>query len=252
MDLNFWHYLLIAVLGAAAGVINILAGGGSNLILPVLMMLGVPPEAANGSNRIGVFLQSLAGIRGFAGAGKVPPRGELWPLMLPTLIGGLAGAVLASVLPAALLKPTLLCSMLFVAGWVVFKPDLFAVQAGGKPKKISLLPWLALFAAGIYGGFVQAGVGLLMLPVFAGLLCYDLVRANALKLVCTFGFTAVAVAVFLIQGQVWWHIALPLAAGNVAGALLGVKLAVKVSPQLLRWGVFVMTVCAAVPALFYD
>lgn len=250
MELQFWHYALIALLGVVASVINILAGGGSNLVLPLLMVLGIPPEVANGSNRIGIFLQSLAGIRGFAKAGRMPPAGELWPIMLPTLIGGLFGALAASVLPPSLLKPTLLFSMLFVAGWVALQPDLFTVKPEGRPKKITLLPWLWLFAAGVYGGFVQAGVGLLMLPVFAGVLCYDLVRANALKLICTLGFTTLAVLVFLLQGQIWWNVALVLAAGNFIGALIGVKIALKVPPQVLRWSVFVMTLCAVIPALW--
>lgn len=252
MDLTLWQYLLIGLIGIIASIINILAGGGSNLILPVLMMMGVPPDVANGSNRIGVFLQSLTGIKGFAGAGRLPPVGEMRPIVLPTLIGGLAGAVLASVLPASVLKPTLLFSMLFVAGWVVVRPGMFAVHPQGQPKPVSLLPWLALFAVGVYGGFVQAGTGLLMLPVLIGVLCYDLVRANALKLVCTLGFTTLAVAVFLIQGQVWWHIALPLAAGNIIGAVLGVKIALKAPPGLLRWGVFVMTLAGVILALATD
>lgn len=250
MDLTLWHYLLLAVLGIIASIINILAGGGSNLILPVLMMMGVPPDIANGSNRIGVFLQTITGIRGFAGAGRIPPARELWPIMLPTLLGGLFGAVLASVLPATLLKPTLLLSMLFVAGWVVFKPDMFAVKPEGEPKKITLLPWLWLFVVGIYGGFVQAGVGLLMLPVFAGVLCYDLVRSNALKLICTFGFTTLAVTIFLIQGQIWWHVAVPLAIGNIIGAMVGVKIAMNIPANVMRWGVFVMTLCAVTLALY--
>lgn len=249
MDLNLWQYFLITVLGIIASIINILAGGGSNLILPVLMMMGVPPEIANGSNRIGVFLQTLTGIRGFAGAGRVPPTRELWPIILPTLLGGLCGAIMASILPPSLLKPTLLLSMLFVAAWVVFKPDMFTVQATDKPRNVSLSSWLWLFAVGIYGGFVQAGVGLLMLPVFVGVLCYDLVRANALKLICTFGFTTLAVLIFISQGQIWWHIAIPLAAGNIIGAAIGVKIALKAPPSMMRWGIFIMTLCAVTLAL---
>lgn len=252
-DLTLWHYAAIAALGVAAGVINILAGGGSNLILPVLMMFGIPPDIANGSNRVGVFLQSLEGIRGFAKAGKIPPRENIVQLLIPTASGGLAGAVLAAVLPAAVLKPTLLLAMLAVAGLMLFKPHLMTAHAAaGVPLDVRRhkRAWLLLFGCGIYGGFVQAGVGLLMLPVLMGLLHYDPARANALKIICTLGFTTVALLVFLLNGQVWWLLGLTLAAGNVAGAAIGVRCALKISPQKMRWLVFVMTLVGATMALF--
>lgn len=249
MDLHFWHYGVIFILGAIAGMINIMAGGGSNLILPVLMMFGIPPEIANGSNRVGVFLQAVTGIHGFARAAKVPGMAQLKPIVLPTLLGGLAGAVSASVLPGEILKPTLLLCMLFVAAWVAFKPDVFISKPTDDPKPISPAVFAWLFAVGVYGGFVQAGVGLLMLPVFAGILGYDLVRSNALKVICTFGFTAVALAVFLWQGQVWWQVAMPLSLGNILGAALGVKIALGIPAWILRWMVFAMTLVAVSLAL---
>ena len=108
-----------------------------------------------------------------------------------------------------------------------------------------------MFLAGIYGGFVQAGVGLLMLPMLVALLRFDTVRANALKILCTLGFTAVALLIFISQGQVWWTLGLVLAAGNVLGALVGVRVAMKLSPQNMRWAVFVMTLLAVAFALVY-
>lgn len=250
MDLYFWHYGVIFILGIIASIINIMAGGGSNLVLPVLMMFGIPPEIANGSNRVGVFLQSITGIHGFAQAAKVPSMAQLKPIVLPTLLGGLLGAILASVLPSEILKPTLLLCMLFVAAWVAFKPDVFTAKPTDEPKPISpaVFGWLLL--VGVYGGFVQAGVGLLMLPVFAGILGYDLVRSNALKVMCTVGFTAVALAVFLWQGQIWWQVAIPLSLGNIVGAALGVRVALNIPAWTLRWVVFAMTLVGVSLALF--
>lgn len=252
-DLSLWHYLAIAVLAVVAGVINIVAGGGSNLILPTLMVFGIPPDIANGSNRVGVFLQSLAGIQGFAKADKIPPAPQVWRIMLPTLIGGTVGAVLASQLPAWLLKPSLLLVMLLVAGLMLFKPNLLNNPPDAEPVNINSHPkaWAGMFLAGIYGGFVQAGVGLLMLPMLVALLRFDTVRANALKILCTLGFTTVALLIFISQGQVWWTLGLVLAAGNVLGALVGVRVAMKLSPQNMRWAVFVMTLLAVAFALVY-
>ena len=120
MDLNVYQYLLLAALGVAAGVINMMAGGGSNLILPVLMMFGVPADIANGSNRVGVLLQSVSGLQGFRNAGKLPTQ-DLPAILWPTLIGGLFGALVASFAPVAVLKPMLLITMLSVAAFAFFK-----------------------------------------------------------------------------------------------------------------------------------
>lgn len=249
IDLSSWHYLAIFILGTLASIINMMAGGGSNIILPILMMLGIPPEVANGSNRVGIFLQSLTGIHGFARASKIPSSQQTIPILLPTLLGGLLGALLVSILPSSLLKPALLLSMLTVASWVFFKPNLFNVSANQSIKKITPYIWISLFTIGIYGGFVQASVGLLMLPIFVAVLGYDLVRANALKLICTLGFTSVSLFIFLWQGYIWWLVAIPLALGNMLGAYLGVKIALRIPTQIVRWLIFIMTLLAVLLAL---
>ncbi|WP_274584723.1 sulfite exporter TauE/SafE family protein [Neisseria leonii] len=251
MDWTLWHYAAVAALGVAAGIINILAGGGSNLILPVLMIFGVPPDVANGTNRVGVLFQSLAGIRGFRRAGRLPTQ-DWKGVMLPLVAGGLAGSVLASVLPNAVLKPALLLTMLGVAALILVKPSLLLAADGTAVRTVAATPWArpVLFAAGIYGGFVQAGAGFLLLPIFAGLLCYDLVRANALKVLCTLSFTAVSLAVFLWYGKIWWGVGLVLAAGNTLGAEIGVRLALKLSPAVMRWLLFVMTLAAVAGAMW--
>ncbi|MDO4693627.1 MAG: sulfite exporter TauE/SafE family protein [Eikenella sp.] len=248
-NFTFWHYLAIFLLGIAASIINITAAGGSNLTLPLMMAFGVPPDIANGSNRVGIFLQSLTGLRGFAKAGKMPTA-DLRGILLPTLAGGLLGALSAAFLPNSLLKPLLLGAMLAVAALMAFKPNLLLAGESRQAKTVKETPQAAawLFAAGMYGGFVQAGVGFLMLPILVGLLHYDLVRGNALKIACTLCFTTVALTVFLANGQIWWGIALSLAAGNIIGAQLGVKLALSIPAERMRWLLFAMTLAAVVMA----
>ncbi|WP_107879605.1 sulfite exporter TauE/SafE family protein [Neisseria animaloris] len=249
MDLTLWHYAAIAVLGILASIINILAGGGSNLILPLLMAFGVPPDIANASNRVGIFFQSLTGIRGFRNAGALPTH-DLRGILLPMIFGGLVGSVLASVLPNQILKPALLVCILGVAALTFLKPQLLLPPQNVQERKVSDTRGAAvlLFAVGIYGGFVQASTAFILLPVLAGVLHYNLLRANALKLVCTLAFTVVALAVFIVQGQIWWDVGLVLAAGNAIGSMIGVKIALKLSPNTLRTILFVMTVVAVVAA----
>lgn len=250
MDLSIAQYILLGVLGIVAGIVNMMAGGGSNLILPVLMMFGVPADIANGSNRVGVLLQSVSGLFGFNKAGRLPKQ-DLPAILWPTLLGGLCGALAASFAPVEILKPMLLITMLSVAALAFFKPSMLLVAPDVQPVQVSENPKarLGLWLAGVYGGFVQAGAGFVLLPVLAGLLHYDLVRANALKVCCTLGFTLVSLAVFVWRGQVWWDIGLVLAVGSMIGAKIGVLTAISVKPETLRWVLFVMTLVAVVAAL---
>lgn len=249
--LEIWEYLLVAGLGVIASIINMLAGGGSNLILPTLIVMGVPTAIANGTNRVGVFLQGLVGLRAFHKAGKLPGE-DLPGILVPTVLGGLLGALLASYAPEAFLKPALLLTMLAMAGIMLVRPNVVTPEPGTIPFKVreSRQGFFWLFMAGVYGGFVQAGVGFVLIMAFAGVLRYDLVRANALKLVCTILFTGVALAVFIFNDQIWWDVGIVLAMGNMLGAWLGVRIAISVRPAVLKQILFVMTVAAVLAALF--
>ncbi|MCF7521940.1 sulfite exporter TauE/SafE family protein [Neisseria sp. ZJ106] len=251
LDLNLGQYLLIGALGLVAGVINMMAGGGSNLILPVLMVFGIPADIANGTNRVGVFMQSVSGVFGFHKAKRLPTE-DLPAIIWPTMVGGLIGALCASFAPVAVLKPLLLLTMLGVAALVAFNPNLLVHAHGVEPVRVADRPnaRLALIVVGMYGGFVQAATGFILLPVLAGLLRYDLVRANALKVCCTLGFTLVALAIFISRGQVMWDVGLVLAVCSAIGARLGVKTAIKLKQETLRKILFVMTLVAVVLALF--
>ena len=233
-----------------AGIINTMAGGGSNLTIPALMVLGLPPDIANATNRVSVALQSLTAFRGFAKHGKLDTP-DMKAILLVTLVGGLVGAALASYMPVEYLKPTLLGAMVLMAGIILFRPGTIAVPEGTQALTVmgqkSSIPML--FLAGFYGGFVQAGVGFILIAAIAGSLRYDLTRANALKVVCTLGFTLVALAVFIARDQVWWVPGLILAVGSMIGAHLAVKMTIKLSQNTLKWFLFIMTIFASIAAL---
>lgn len=257
--------ITIFLLGIIASIINVLAGGGSNLILPVLILAGLDPQIANATNRVGIWFQNLAGISGFAKKGKLPTQ-DLLNLLIPTVIGGILGALLAAKLDSIIhiiaphstlsngqiVKTVLLLTMLTVAALIYFKPSTVTYHTGDAlPLKHSKVAWGWLLLSGIYGGFVQAGVGFVLVTALACCLHYDLVRANALKLACTMIFTTIALTIFIWQGQVLWKVGFILAAGNAIGALIGVKLAININPNLMRHLLFLMTLVAVVAALFF-
>ena len=242
--------MLIAT-GFVAGIINTLAGGGSNLTLPALMLTGMPADIANATNRVGIFLQCAVGIGGYKKHDKINTD-DLIPVLIPTLIGGAVGALAASSLPATLLKPILLGSMLTVAFIILVFPSVVVPPEGTPIVKMKDRPlaWAALFVAGVYGGFVQAGVGFILITALAGTLRYDLVRTNALKLICSFAFTAVALAVFLYHDLVLWLPGLVLAVAMMMGAAVAVNISLNISQNMMKWFLFVMTLAASAAAMF--
>lgn len=262
---DFFGGLSIVVLGIFAGIVNVLAGGGSNLTLPLLMILGIDPQVANATNRVGILMQAVVGIRGFHRSGNLATD-DLPSILLPTLAGGICGAfcaarldVIVAAIPglegiaeATLVKMVLLGTMLAVAALILFRPQTVLPGARGV-RRVTQTPgaFFWLLGAGLYGGFVQAGVGFVLITALAGSLRYDLVRANALKLVCTLAFTSVALVIFLFQGQILWLVGLILGIGNSIGAAVGVKCALTINKNALRWILFTMTVCAVVAAVVF-
>ncbi|MCW8826612.1 MAG: sulfite exporter TauE/SafE family protein, partial [Gammaproteobacteria bacterium] len=194
----------------------------------------------------------IIGILGFRKHKKLETQ-DLGPILWPTLIGGLVGASLASYAPVSLLKPMLLGVMLTMTLIILIRPSIIIPPPGTIPNRVgdSVRSWGMLLLAGFYGGFVQAGVGFILIAALAGSLRYDLVRANALKLVCSLGFTTVALAIFIINDQVLWLPGLVLAIGTMAGAHLAVKFAITAKPSTLKWFLFIMTLCGSVAAMIF-
>ena len=252
MDITVAHAFLLLATGLVAGVINTLAGGGSNLTLPGLMIMGMPADIANATNRVGVVLQTVVATLGFHKYDKLPVD-DIGPVLLPTLVGGLVGAVAASFAPAGLLKPLLLGAMVTMTVVMLVRPSLVSPPAGTVPFKVKDRPaaWWWLLVAGFYGGFVQAGVGFILIAALAGTLRYDLVRTNALKVVCTLAFTLVALAIFVVRDQVLWVPGLVLACGMMLGAQIAIKFAIRAKPATLKWFLFVMTICGSAAALLF-
>ena len=134
---------------------------------------------------------------------------------------------------------------------ILVRPEAIAPNVGTKAlsPKTNNRAWWGLFAAGVYGGFVQAGVGFILLAALAGGLRYDLVRANALKMVCALAFTVVAMVIFIAFDQIWWLPGIILASGSMLGAHLAVKIAVRASQDHIKWFIFAMTILAVVGGL---
>jgi len=245
------HTLLLAaapIVGFLAGFINTLAGSGSLLTLPILILLGLPANVANGTNRVGVVLQNIVAVATFRQRGVLPLVGS-WKLIVPSVLGAVVGAELAVDLDEALLRQTIGVLMLVLLVLMVLKPERW-IAAHAAPREPRLLVEVPLFfAIGVYGGFIQVSVGLFLM---AGLVLgagYNLIGANALKNLIVLVFSAAALVVFVINDQVQWTLGLLLGGGQAVGAWVAVHFAVQRGAEFLRWTVIVITVGAAI-ALF--
>lgn len=247
-DVSLIALLLLMLSGLIAGFINTLAGGGSLLTLPALMLMGLPADIANATNRVGVFLSAVEGARGFNRHGKLD-KTAIVPILVPTVMGSLIGSLLASYLPTSLLEPVLLSTLVVMGVVIVVRPTIVAPPPGTIPLRVneSTKGFIGLLLAGVYGGFVQAGVGFVLIAALCGALRYDLVRANALKMLATGIFSLVALIVFIARDQVLWVPGLVLAVGTVVGVRLSVRFAISVDQKVLRWILLAMviTVCLA-------
>jgi len=237
------------VIGAFTGFINILAGGGSLLTLPVLIFLGLPTAVANGTNRIGILIQNVAAITGFHQQQVMPWRAGILAAV-PAIFGAVIGAQLAVKLPDQVFKRWLAGIMIAVLVLMILDP-----AKRLRAQRRALNWWrAALFAAGfflvgVFGGFIQAGVGFLIiiLMMLAG---FDLVATNAVKVLIVFLFTIAALAVFVLHRQVDYLLGSALGLGNALGGWLATHWAVRKGHEWIRGFVMVTVVLFALQLLF--
>jgi uncharacterized membrane protein YfcA len=233
--------LVLVVVGAITAALNTVAGGGSFLTLPILIMLGLPAGVANGTNRVGILAQAIAAIATFHQADRLPWRFAARALV-PAALGSGAGAAIAMAMTDRIFERVLAVLMLAVTAWTVLAPRHAVVD---EPRLGGLTTFLGFLAVGIYGGFVQAGVGFFVLALtsLAGL---DLVRGNAVKVVVTLVLTIVPLLLFASSGRVAWAPGIALATGGVVGGTLGARLAVAIGHRPLQIVVTVAIVAFAV------
>lgn len=225
MDAYVWQLPLLFAVGIIAGVLNVVAGGGSLLTLPLLIFMGLPSAVANGTNRIAIFCQNLFAVRGFRKRGVMPLDLALL-CTPPALLGSWLGANLAVNLDDQVFNRLLAIIMLGVMVFTALDPMKHFRRDDvvfGFWRKVVLVA--TFFGVGIYGGFVQAGIGFI---VITALLVHglDLVRINAIKVFVIFAYTIIALGVFIYHGQIDYVLGIALAVGNSIGGMLGPKLAV--------------------------
>ncbi|MBN2681272.1 MAG: sulfite exporter TauE/SafE family protein [Bacteroidales bacterium] len=243
-----WYMILALVgVGIFTGFINILAGSGSLITLPFLVFLGLDPHTANGTNRIGILFQSLVGVTAFKKQKVFTWKETIW-LAIPAIIGSVVGSRLAVDVNEDVLDKVIGGLLIFMFFFILIKPNKWLKEKSDSVSaKPGVLSFIIFFVIGIYGGFIQAGVGFFLL---AGLVLgagMDLIKANAIKVLLTMAFTPLALAMFIYYGQVNYEYGFILAGGNMIGAFIGTKVSVSWGPKFVRY-VLLATLLFAGPA----
>lgn len=246
METIGFKHLLVFAAGALSGVINTLAGSGSLLTLPALILLGLPANMANGTNRVGVLLQNIVAGASFKRSRVLDLRGALL-LSIPAVIGSLLGAQIAVNLDEQMMQRVIGAVMVIMLFVILLRPERWLQgKLETLPAGFSVGQGLALFAIGVYGGFIQAGVGIFLLATLVLSVSYDLVRANAVKIIIVLAFSISSLLVFANNAQVDWSAGLLLGAGNMLGAWWAARLAVSKGASWVRWVViFTVALSAA-------
>lgn len=241
-DLSPAYIVVIVVVGVMQGFLNTVAGGGSLLVLPVLTFTGMDLAVANGTNRVAILLQSVSGAASFKNQRVLSLRTAL-PLAAVTTLGAIAGTCVAVQVDKRALNLVIGVLIALMGVLLVTKPKLWEGKARRKHPK-----WVVygvFFLVGIYGGFIQAGAGFFFSGALALAAGYDLVNGNALKTVIIGCYTAISLVIFYVNGMVNIPVGLILAAGSMAGAILGAKFTVTKGNNWVRCVLTVVVVVSA-------
>ena len=243
---SIFDVLLLFGAGLAAGVINTLAGGGSLLTLPVLIFMGLPPHVANGTNRIGIVLQALVGTAGYRSKGVSTFPFNLY-LGISAFFGSLIGAQIAVDIRGELFNRILAVIMVVVVAIIVLKPKAKALNL---PERLTgrylLYAIIGFFFIGIYGGFINAGIGFVIILFLNNVNRLSLIKTNATKVALVFVYSLGALGLFALNGAVDWTTGLVLAFGSSFGAWWSSRWSVERGEGVIKIAMMVMVTAMSI------
>lgn len=257
-DVDIYSPGIIAILivaGFLVGVINTIAGSGTVITYSLFMMLGLPISLANGTIRLGVVMQTLTSTLNFKRHNALDWK-KGFKLALPVVVGSIAGAQIAVEINEAVFEKIMAVILLVMLFFIFYKPEQWLKDQVHKiQSKPTILQLLLFFLIGIYGGFIHIGVGIFMISVLVLNAGYDLVKANAIKVMTVFLYSPFALAVFMMNDQIHYGMGLIAAIGNIFGGYVGSRMAISWGNNFIRWVLMVVIILFSayllnIPALF--
>jgi len=257
-DVDIYSPGIIALLilaGFMVGVINTIAGSGTVITYSLFMMLGLPVNMANGTIRLGVIMQTLASTLSFKKHNALDWK-KGFKLAIPVVIGSIVGAQIAVEINDAIFEKILAVVLIIMLFFIFYRPERWLKDQVHKiQSKPTFIQLFLFFIMGLYGGFIHIGVGIFMLSVLVLNAGYDLVKANAIKVMTVFLYSPFALAVFIMNDQVHYGMGLIAAIGNVFGGIVGSRMAISWGNNFVRWVLMVVIILFSayllnIPALF--
>lgn len=224
--LDYLDYFFLVLAGVGAGFINVVAGGGSLITLPLMIFMGLPPNIANGTNRVALFAQNVVAVTNFNSKGVASKQYSIL-IGAMALLGAIIGAYIAVDIPEKLFNRILSVVMVVVAVLIFVKPSFqhdYAERLGQKHKTLGAI---AFFFIGIYGGFLHAGIGFIIMLALVKINRFSLVKTNSVKVTVALIYTVAALVVFIWQDMIDWKVGAILAIGNATGGWLGSTFSIK-------------------------
>lgn len=215
--MEVWHFIVLVLIGVLVGFINVISGGGSLITLPVLIFFGLESTVANASNRIGNVAQNIFALAGFKSKGVRYDK-YVYFLGIAAALGAILGTYMALKIPDKAFNKILAFVMLIVVVFTIFSPNLSVKNLSERvSKQHKVLGFIAFFVIGIYGGFIQAGTGLLIMATLAIINRFSFVKINTYKVIIVLFYLSIALFIFLINGKINWAYGLSLGLGTSVG-----------------------------------
>ena len=217
--MEFLPYIIAIIGGAFAGALNTLAGSGSAITLTILTeVLGLSPNMANGTNRIGVFAQTFAGTIAFHKNDKLDLN-RSWAYIIPIIIGAIAGVLVAVWVSNEQFKSVFSVLMVLILFVILVKPKRW-LQPTDKTHQVNYWIGIPMFLAlGFYGGFIQMGMGVFFLVAMVLVAKFGIIESNAIKAFVVAAYTIIVIAIFQWKGLIDWKLGLIMAIGQTIGGL---------------------------------
>ena len=250
--MEWLNYLWLILAGLLTGFINVIAGGGSLISLPLLIFLGLPPSSANATNRLGILAQNIFSVLGFRSKGV-----SAWPyslhLGIAASLGAILGARISLEIPEELFKQIIASVMVLVVISIVLQRKSTVDETLERMSdKYRWAGYIAFFFIGIYGGFIQAGTGFLIMAALTGINRFSLVKTNSAKVLIALVYTIFSIGVFIYAGAMHWQYALILAIGNATGGWFASRWSVAMGDVWIKRILVVIVFLLAIKLWFYD
>ena len=249
---DLFQIFLLLTVGFLAGVINTLAGGGSIFTLPVLIFLGLPPNIANGTNRIAIVVQSMSGALGYKSKGVSTFPFNIY-LGISASIGAILGAQIAIDLDGLLFNKILAIVMVVIGLLILIKSKNLNLKLPERlTGKYLIYSIIVFFFIGIYGGFINAGVGIVIMLFLNRVNHLSLIKTNATKVVIVFIYSTIALVLFAVNDSVNWKLGILMAIGTSFGAWWASRWSVKKGDRVIRIAMLFTIVIMAFKLWFFE